>query len=161
MEKISDNFLNGAIETLALHCDKLVNEILQTISKEQIRTLINVVRLLDSIESHHMKKPTKSPVCPAKTQISLGIWPVWSESWLCAQWVAKDPSFLQADSEDSDQTGQMPRLIWVFAGRTAILLVFSCTGSYYSCRIEIFLMIYWPDMLCSTPPWQLICTLGV
>ena len=25
--------------------------------------------------------------------------------------VAKDPSFLQADSEDSDQTGQMPRLI--------------------------------------------------
>ena len=29
----------------------------------------------------------------------------------CAQWVAKDPSFLQADSEDSDQTGRMPRLI--------------------------------------------------
>ena len=29
-----------------------------------------------------------------------------------------DPSFLHADSEDSDQTGRMPRLIWVFAGRT-------------------------------------------
>ena len=28
-----------------------------------------------------------------------------------AQWVAKDPSFLHADSEDSDQTGRMPRLI--------------------------------------------------
>ena len=27
-----------------------------------------------------------------------------------AQWVAKDLSFLRADSEDSDQTGQMPRL---------------------------------------------------
>ena len=26
--------------------------------------------------------------------------PVWSESLLCAQWVAKDPSFLHADSED-------------------------------------------------------------
>ena len=26
------------------------------------------------------------------------------ESSLCAQWVAKDPRFLQADSEDSDQT---------------------------------------------------------
>ena len=26
--------------------------------------------------------------------------------------------FLHADSEDSDQTGQMPRLIGVFAGRT-------------------------------------------
>ena len=30
---------------------------------------------------------------------------------LCAQWVAKGPSFLHADSEDSDQTGRMPRLI--------------------------------------------------
>ena len=39
-------------------------------------------------------------VRPAKTQISLGIHPVWSESSLCAQWVAKDPSFLHADSED-------------------------------------------------------------
>ena len=38
------------------------------------------------------------------------------QSSLCAQWVAKDPRFLYADSEDSDQTGRMPRLI--FAGRT-------------------------------------------
>ena len=29
-------------------------------------------------------------VRPAKTQISLGIRLVWSESSLCAQWVAKD-----------------------------------------------------------------------
>ena len=29
----------------------------------------------------------------------------------CAQWVAKDPSFLHADSEGCDQTGKMPRLI--------------------------------------------------
>ena len=67
---------------------------------------------------------------PAKTQISLGICPVWSESSLCAQWVAKDPSFLRADSENSDQTGRMPRLIWVFAGHTATLLVLSWGGSY-------------------------------
>ena len=40
------------------------------------------------------------------------------QSSLCAQWVAKDPSLLHADSEDSDQAGRMPRLIWVFAGRT-------------------------------------------
>ena len=63
-------------------------------------------------------KTNKATVRPAKTQISLSIRPVWSESSLCAQQVAKDPSFLRADSEDSDQTGQMPRLIWVFAGRT-------------------------------------------
>ena len=55
---------------------------------------------------------------PAKTQISLGIRPVWSEFSLCAQWVAKDPSFLHEDSEDADQTGRMPRMIWVFGGRT-------------------------------------------
>ena len=54
---------------------------------------------------------------------------VWSESLLCAQWEAKDPIFLHADSEDSDQTGRMPRLIWVFAGRTLILFVLSCRGS--------------------------------
>ena len=53
--------------------------------------------------SRIVTKPTKWHVCPAKTQISLGIRPVWSESLQCAQWVAKDPSFLQtADSEDSD-----------------------------------------------------------
>ena len=50
--------------------------------------------------------------------------PVWSESSLCAQWVAKDPSFLSVDSEDSDQTGRMHRLIWVFAGRTDHLVGF-------------------------------------
>ena len=63
-------------------------------------------------------KPTKWHVRPAKTQISLDIRPFWSESSLCAEWVAKDPRFLHADSKDSDQTGRMPRLIWVFAGRT-------------------------------------------
>ena len=71
--------------------------------------------------SRLMKKPiekitTKWSVRPAKTQICLGIRQVWSESLQCAEWVAKDPVFLHADSEDSDQTGRMPRLIWVFAG---------------------------------------------
>ena len=61
---------------------------------------------------------------PAKTQISLGICPVWSESSLGTQWVAKDLSFLHADSEDSDQTGRMPRLIWVFVGCTCHFVCF-------------------------------------
>ena len=72
------------------------------------------------IEPRHNKTNNVS-VCPAKTQISLGIRPVWSESSLCARGVAKDPMFLHADSEDSDQTGRIPRLIWVFAGRTVTL----------------------------------------
>ena len=58
-----------------------------------------------------MTKTNKVAVRPATTQISLGIRLVLSESSLCAQWIAKDPSFLHADSEDSDQTGRMPRLI--------------------------------------------------
>ena len=36
----------------------------------------------------------------------------------CSLYAEMDPSLLYADSEDSDQTGRMPRLIWVFAGRT-------------------------------------------
>ena len=79
-------------------------------------------------------KSNKMSLRPTKTQISMGIRPVWSESSLCAQWVAKDPRCFHAVSEDSDQTGRMPRhppsLIWVFAGRTATLLFLSCRGSY-------------------------------
>ena len=61
----------------------------------------------ESFQPTHVKT-NKMTVCPAETKISLGIRP---ESLLCAQWVAKDPSFLHADSEDSDQTGRVPRLI--------------------------------------------------
>ena len=84
-------------------------------------------------------KTNKMSVRPTKTQISLGIRPVWSESSLCAQWVVKDPSFLHADSEDSVQTGRMPRLIWVFAGRTLILLVLSYHGSFHFLPTFVFL----------------------
>ena len=45
-------------------------------------------------------KTNNVPVCQTKTQISLGIRPVCSESLLCTQGVAKGPSFLHADSED-------------------------------------------------------------
>ena len=65
--------------------------------------------------SRLVTKATYWHMCPVKTPISLGICPVWSESSLYTQWVVKDTWFLHADSEASDQTGQMPRLIWVFA----------------------------------------------
>ena len=65
---------------------------------------ISVTKLLIAFEPPH-DKTNKVTVHPAKTQISLGIHPVWSESSLCIYWVAKDPSFLHADIEDSDQTG--------------------------------------------------------
>ena len=59
----------------------------------------------DKNMSHLMTKQTKWSVRPVKTQISLGIRPVWYELLLCAHWVAQDPIFLHADSEGSDQTG--------------------------------------------------------
>ena len=77
------------------------------------------------IMSRDMTKPTKWLVRPVKTQISLGIRPVWFESSLSA-WRNLGSSATQwAHSEYSDQTGRMSRLIWVFAGRTVILLVLS------------------------------------
>ena len=81
-------------------------------------------------------------VRPAKTQVSLGICPVWSESSLWVEWVAKDPSFLHADSKDSDQTGRMPRLIWIFAGRTLTLLVLSWGGSFIHLKVGIIVNIF-------------------
>ena len=53
-------------------------------------------------------KTNKMIVRPAKTQLNLGIRPVWSESSLCALSVAKDSSFLHEDSEDTDQTVRVP-----------------------------------------------------
>ena len=85
--------------------------------------------LMELFEPPH-DKTNKVAMRPTKTQISLGIRPVRSESSLCVQWIAKDPTFLHVDSEDTDQTGRMPRLIWVFAGRTATLLVLSWGGSF-------------------------------
>ena len=67
---------------------------------------------------------TESRVRLAKTQISLSIRPVWSESSLCALRAAKDPVLLHADNEDSDQTGQVSSL-----DAYVNLFVLSCAGS--------------------------------
>ena len=62
--------------------------------------------------------------------ISVGIRPVWSESSLATWRKLGSLATHWAHSEDSDQTGRMPGLIWVFTGRTVILLVLSCCGSF-------------------------------
>ena len=86
--------------------------------------------LPDLIYEPSRDKTNKVSVRPAKTQISLGIRPVWSESSLSA-WRKLGPLATHwAHSQDSDQTRRMPRLICVFAGRTATLLVLSPGGSY-------------------------------
>ena len=76
-------------------------------------------------------KTTKWHVRPAKTQISLGIRPVWSEPSLCALWVSKDPSFLHADTAVKTliRLGRCPGWSESSLGAHVILVVLSCGGS--------------------------------
>ena len=84
-----------------------------------------VLKLTKENMSRLMTKPTKWHMRPVKTQNSLGIPPVWSESLLSTWRKLGSLATHWAHSEDSDQTGRKPRLIWVFAGCTVILLVLS------------------------------------
>ena len=65
-------------------------------------------------------------------------------------WVAKDPSFLHADSEDSDQTGDAQSDLSL-CGRTLILLGLSCRGSFftftsvYLFSFSVVCLIFFPD----------------
>ena len=78
------------------------------------------------LEQKELTKPTKWHVRSAKTRISLGIRPVWSESSLSA-WrkLGSIVGYPLSAQQRLCQIGWMPRLIWVFAGRTATLLVLS------------------------------------
>ena len=89
--------------------------------------------------SHLMTKPIKCPLWPAKTQISPGTRPVWSEYShfaVLSQWVAEDPVFLHADSEDSDQAGRMHRLICVFDGRNGHFVGFVMRRLMYTLQLS-------------------------
>ena len=90
-------------------------------------------------------------VRPAKTQISLGICPIWSESLLSTWRKLGSLATHWAHSKDSDQTGWKPRLIWVFPGRTAILLVLSCHGSLnlFMDMILLSLQLGWVHFQCK------------
>ena len=96
---------------------------------------------------------------PAKSQISLRIRAVWSESSLCAQWEAKDPRFLHADSEDSDQTGRMPRLIWVFAGRTGHFDGYQRSTSQEKMKVRILEIAHLNCMFYPDPHERRSCML--
>ena len=107
----------------------------------------------DSEMSRSMTKPTKWHVHPARTQTSLGICPVWSESLLCAQWVAKDPSFLHADTEDwldwvdaqtnwslclANRSFCWAQANWSLLGTPVILLILSCSSLNGLWRLQKF-----------------------
>ena len=69
------------------------------------------------IEPPHDK--TNRMICvPSEDSVQPGHPPSQIRVFTGTQWVAEDPMFLHVDDKDSDQTGRMPRLIWVFAGHT-------------------------------------------
>ena len=84
---------------------------------EQLSSLWKKVHTQEHF-NRSMTKWTKLPVRRAMTQISLGIRLVWSASSLSAWRNLGLLATQWAHSEDADQIGRMPRLIWVFAGRT-------------------------------------------
>ena len=85
--------------------------------------------------SRYPAKGTSRHVRPSKTQISLHISAVWSESSMNTLWVAKAPTFLQA--EDSDHTVRMCTLSWFFAVCTYRLV------PYAGYRLQCKFVIYW------------------
>ena len=86
-------------------------------------------------------KTNNVAVRPAKTQISLGIRPVWSESSLSAWRKVGSLATHWTHSESSDQTGRMLRLIWVFVGRIATLFVLSWDGSFPSNQVNTVMFL--------------------
>ena len=81
-----------------------------------------------------MTKPTKWHVRPAKTQVSLGIHPVWSESSLSAWRKLGSLATHWVHSEGSDQTGRTPRLIWSSLGAQSF-----CWFCHEAAHLSIFL----------------------
>ena len=98
-------------------------------------------------------KTNKVTVRPVKTQISMGIRPVWSESLLCTQWVAKDPSSNLLD-KFFHYFRAGPKLIDVTDVHFQVHVLRFCTKSYKDdpndlCRV---MRICVP----SIPSWQIL-----
>ena len=80
-------------------------------------------------------KTNKIAVRPRKTQISLGIHPVWSESSLCAQLVAKDPSFFMRTAKTLIRLGMTkPTKLHVRPAKTQISLGIRPVWSVFALR---------------------------
>ena len=74
-------------------------------------------------------KTNKITVRPAKTQISLGIRPVWSETSLCAQWVVRTQAFFMRTAKTLIGLGGCPGWSESSLSTHTILLVLTWGGS--------------------------------
>ena len=97
-----------------------------------LQTNHNILHLVFFFYIVFMFRTVEARACCVAFLLFLIVYNVWAPSWQNQQCGCApsedsdqhDASFLHADSEDSDQTWRMPRLIWVFAGFTVILLFF-------------------------------------
>ena len=80
--------------------------------------------------SHCITKPTKWPVCPAKTQISLGICPVWSESSLSALRNVGSLATIKHIAKTLTSLGRYLGWFESSLGAQVILLGLSCCSSF-------------------------------
>ena len=118
-----------------------------------------VLQMFCRLSCRNMTKPTKLHVRPAKTQISLGIRPVHSESSLSAWRKIGSLSTHLVHSEDSDQTGRMPRLNWVFAGCICHFVGFVMrrpffTSFIFACLYEEFMITTRTRVAIWAATWQ-------
>ena len=103
----------GRCADLTLVCPRFAVSFILPATGGELRSLIAALPLdpfmVTIFEPRH-DKTNKMSMRPAKTQISLGIRQVWSESSLSAWRKLGSLATYWAHSEDSDQTGRMPRL---------------------------------------------------
>ena len=115
---------------------------IEKIHKNKIHSYINIKtsafsgskecdNLLTLNMSHHRTRTTKWYVCQAKTQISLGICPVWSKSLLSTCWNIGSLATHWAQAKALIRLGGCPGWSACLLGAQVILLVLSC------CLLEI------------------------
>ena len=119
-----------------------------------------------------MTKPTKWHVRPAKTQISH---PPSLTSLRCPHEETFGPQLPIERTAKTDQTGRMPRLIWVFAGRIGHIVgfvmrwptcnYFSCSDYSSTCYILQHCIVWVSTVLAGIPSnyllfWQVFQTSG-
>ena len=127
------NASQGLFITMSFVCNRRVLAMFKELmsgARESNNWFMALTWNAQSLYEPRHDQTNKVTVRPAKTQISLGIRPVWSEFSLSAWRKLGSLASHWAHSQDSDQTGRMLRLIWVVAWHTVTLLVLSCRGSY-------------------------------
>ena len=106
----------------------------QNINIQDVQNAVNIV----TRRSSYTPPPLLSRLTTKPTK-----WPVWSQSLLYAQWVANDPTFLHAESKDSESDpslrwGHMP-FCWFCHAAAQIFLVLISHTEILVCMQEILI----------------------